>query len=143
MQKQTPATQATSKPAKADNADKLAEQAQREATCGAARSIARTHYNGASLAVRTGVKARTLATFLAIVTIPRQCAASETERDASALHVAAKHCDADHTFDPTSYAADLGAISRLASLGYLAVRGERIALTASGQARAKAIAAKA
>lgn len=118
---------------------KQAATAKRNETFSAARAFASTLYAGASTAVHASNRTKPLALYLAHVAKPVQKAASETDRDASALAVAFKHCDKANTFNPTEYGADLGAISRLSSLGFLAVAGERIGLTTAGLTRARAI----
>lgn len=95
-------------------------------------------YSGASPVAHSS-RPPLLADALARVVTPIQRAKRETERDASFLMLASKHCDASGTFSPVDATADLGAISRCASLGYFAVSGERIALTDSGNARVAAL----
>lgn len=134
-----PATKAatTAKPA-GESTERQAANAQRRDTIKAARIVAAAVYNGPSLSVHASFRNGKLAEYLDRVNTPKQRAGSETDRDTSALAVAFKHCDAKHTFNPCDYGADLGAISRLASLNYLRVAGDRIALTDTGLARAKA-----
>ena len=136
----------TTKPAIAAAAVKPAAKpsasAQRDASrerCLANAAIVKPHYNGASLVTHASVAPK-LADALARVSSPIQRAKSATPRDESALALAFKHSDASNTFCPVAATADIGALSRLASLGHLAVSGQRIALTATGLSLAKRIA---
>lgn len=103
-----------------------------KARCEANKRIVQPHYDGPSLTTHRSVPPK-LAEALSRVANPIQRAKSATPRDESALALAASHADADGTFCPVAATADLGALSRLASLGHLAVSGNRIALTKSGR----------
>lgn len=136
--------------------DRAAIAAERIEQISAMRQLSATVYNGPSLTVRRG-KSKPIAYYLARVSSPVQPASSESERDQSLLRVAYENRDSENTFCPIVCNSDVGALSRCASLGYLAVRGNRILLTADrvigtgdkaktvagGLSRAKAIAAKA
>lgn len=141
-----PAAVKPAKPAKPAKAvAKPAPDALRNADrdrCQANRAIVAPHYNGASLVSHNTVPPK-LADALARVANPIQRAKSATVRDESALMLARKHCDKSGTFCPVAATADLGALSRLASLGFLAVSGNRIALTKAGASRAALIAKRA
>ena len=126
-----PVTVAT--PAKADAANETRER------CLANRAIVAPHYNGPSLTSHAS-RAPKLADALARVANPIQRAKSPTTRDESALALALSHADADGTFCPVAATADLGALSRLASLGFLAVAGNRVALTETGLTLARTVA---
>lgn len=130
------AVKPAAKPSASDNANANRER------CLANRAIVVPHYNGASLATHRSAPPK-LADALARVADPIQRAKSATPRDESALALAFKHSDAAGTFCPVAATADLGALSRLASLGHLAVSGQRIALTPSGLSLAKLIAKRA
>ena len=127
---------AAAKPSASDAANAMRER------CLANRAIVAPHYNGASLATHRTVAPK-LADALARVADPIQRAKSATARDDSALALAFKHSDKAGTFCPVAATADLGALSRLASLGLLTVAGERIAITPTGLSRAKLIAKRA
>lgn len=106
------------------------------------RAIVAPHYNGPSLTSHSSTPPK-LADALARVANPVQRAKTATQRDDSALALAYKHSDKAGTFCPVAATADLGALSRLASLGYLTVRGNRIALTKTGAERARNVSRKA
>lgn len=131
-----PATPKAAKPAKPSNVDLRAAERER---CIANRATVAPHYNGASL-VSHASRAPKLADALQRVANPVQRAKSATPRDESALALALSHADGNGTFCPVAATADLGALSRLASLGFLAVAGERIKLTETGLSTARLIA---
>lgn len=131
---------ATAKPAA--KPAKPAANAQREADkarCAANAKIVQPHYDGPSLATHRTVPPK-LAEALARVATPIQRAKSATVRDDSALVLCLSHSDDSGTFCPVASTADLGTLSRLASLGFLAVAGQRIKLTETGLSRAKLLA---
>jgi hypothetical protein len=103
------------------------------------RAIVAPHYSGAS-PVSHAARSPKLADALARVANPVQRAKSATTRDESALALALAHADSNGTFCPVAATADLGALSRLASLGFLTVAGERIALTETGLSLARTVA---
>jgi hypothetical protein len=113
-------------PAKADATNETRER------CIANRQHVQPYYGGAS-PVSHASRAPKLAEALARVATPVQRAKSATERDCSALVLAAKHCDGNDTFCPVAATADLGALSRLASLSLLTVDGNRVKLTKAGR----------
>lgn len=94
------------------------------------------HYSGPSQASHA-TRAPKLAEALARVASPIQRAKSASERDCSALALAETLCDEAGTFCPVAGTFDLGVLSRLASLGYLTVSGERIAVNAAGRELAR------
>jgi len=133
--------QTTSKPAAKPAAD--AANATRE-RCTANRATASAHYNGPSLVAHAS-RAPKLADALARIATPVQRAKSATVRDESAILLLSKRADKDGTFCPVDCTADLGALSRLASLGHITVApcGKRAALTATGKALAGNVAKRA
>lgn len=136
---------AAAKPAVAVAAPAPAKLSERDATRERAianRAIVAAHYNGASLTSHAS-RAPKLADALARVANPVQRAKSATARDESALALALSHADENGTFCPVAATADLGALSRLASLGFLSVAGERIALTETGLSLARTVAKRA
>jgi hypothetical protein len=122
------------KPAKPANAAERSN-ADRE-RCIANRAIVAVHYNGPSLTSHAS-RAPKLADALARIATPIQRAKSATTRDESALLLCLKHSDKAGTFCPVAATADLGALSRLASLGFLTVAGNRAKLTKAGAERAR------
>lgn len=120
----------------ASQRDAVRERAQ------ANRAIVAPHYAGAS-PVSHATRAPKLADALARVANPIQRAKSATTRDESALALALTHADKAGTFCPVAATADLGALSRLASLGFLTVAGERIKLTPTGLSLARTVAKRA
>jgi hypothetical protein len=106
------------------------------------RAATMRHYRGPSQASHAA-RAPKLAEALARVAAPIQRAKSASERDESALALALVHADKAHTFCPVAGTFDLGVLSRLASLGHIAVSGERIALTKTGLALARNVAKRA
>jgi hypothetical protein len=106
------------------------------------RAIVAPHYAGASPTSHAS-RAPKLAEALARVATPVQRAKSATTRDESALILASRHADKAGTFCPVEATADLGALSRLASLGLLAVAGNRIAITKAGADLAAIVAKRA
>lgn len=104
--------------------------------CKANAAIVAPHYNGPSLATHRSVAPK-LAEALARVREPIQRAKSATVRDDSALVLCLSHADDKRSFDPTLATSDLGTLSRLASLGFLTVAGQRVQLTETGFSRAK------
>lgn len=110
-------------PADKATADKL--------RCTANAAIVQPHYNGPSLATHRSVPPK-LAEALARIATPIQRAKSATPRDESAAVLCLKHADASGAFDPVQATSDLGTLSRLASLGYLTVSGNKAKLTKTG-----------
>lgn len=98
------------------------------ARAAANRATVAKHYNGPSLAAHAK-RPPALAEALARVATPVQRAKSASTRDCSGLALAETLADANGTFCPVSGTFDLGVLSRLASLGYLTVAGERIKLS--------------
>lgn len=125
------------KPAKPNKAE-AARNAERD-RCVANAAIVKPHYNGASLATHAS-RAPKLADALARIANPIQRAKNPTERDQSGLMLCFKHSDANGFFDPVAATADLGMLSRIASLGFIARDGQRAKLTADGLSRAKLLA---
>jgi len=113
-----PAVAAVAKPAAGDV---RAERAMLTAT---ARAYCARLYNGPSLAVHT-VKPATLNECIAVITTPRhRCGArGALPRDESLLMLCASELAADGSFDPSTHRipADIGVLSRLASIGYIAI----------------------
>ena len=112
------------------------------ARAAANRATVAKHYNGPSLASHAS-RAPKLAEALARIATPIQRAKSASKRDESGLALALAHADANGTFCPVAGTFDLGVLSRLASLGYIVVSGERAKLTETGLALARNVARKA
>lgn len=125
--------------APATPADKATAERER---CLANLAIVRPHYAGPSAATHRS-RAPRLADALQRIASPIQCAKSATPRDDSGLLLCAKYADASGAFDPTLATADLGMLSRIASLGFIEIRNGKAALTATGSSRAKLLAKKA
>lgn len=106
------------------------------------RATTQRHYAGPSQASHA-TRAPKLTEALARVAVPIQRAKSASARDESALALALKHSDEANTFCPVAGTFDLGVLSRLASLGMLAVAGDRIKLTDTGLALARNVAKRA
>lgn len=100
----------------------------------AAQALATPVYNGLSLAVHRSAKRPKLADYIARIGSPVQCASSATTRDLSALAVikSATGNKPGAAFDPASYGADIGTISRLASLKLIGLSDGKPVLTALG-----------
>lgn len=128
---------AAAKPSKPASSD-AARNAERE-RCAANAAIVRPHYSGPSLATHRS-RAPRLADALQRIASPIQCAKSATVRDDSGLLLCFKHSGADGTFNPCDATADLGMLSRIASLGFISTDGKTAKLTASGLSRAKLLA---
>jgi hypothetical protein len=126
-------------PAKPNAADQ--RNAERERAL-ANRAIVAPHYNGPSLASHAS-RAPKLADALARIANPVQRAKSATVRDESAAVLCAKHADANGFFCPVAATADLGTLSRLASLGHLTVTDGKAQLTETGRALAATVAKRA
>jgi hypothetical protein len=92
------------------------------------RATVAKHYNGASLASHA-TRAPKLSEALARVASPIQRAKSASARDESGLALAETLADDAGTFCPLAGTFDLGVLSRLASLGFLSVAGDRIQLS--------------
>lgn len=133
------------KPAKPDYA---VQREQRIALISEARNAVAAFYNGASLTVHKS-KAPKLSDCIARIEMPVQRAANgASERDESLLIRLVSVCDSDgRTFDPSqpNIAADLGVLSRLASLGYIGVAASTGLpfVTDTGAERAGAVIARA
>jgi hypothetical protein len=108
------------------NADGVAERA------AANRAFTAKHYAGPSQASHAK-RAPKLADALARVANPVQRAKACSTRDESGLLLADSLADANGTFCPLAGTFDLGVLSRLASLSYLTVAGERIAISKAGR----------
>lgn len=137
MRKQAKASPAA-KPAKAVKPSKPISNADRE-RCLANRATIAKHYSGASSASHAS-RAPKLADALVRIANPIQRAKTATARDESALVLCLTHADAKGTFCPVAATADLGALSRLASLGFLTVAGQRAKLTDTGADLARNVA---
>jgi hypothetical protein len=129
---------AASPSAATDETDANAEAARAAAN----RAFTMRHYSGPSQASHSK-RAPKLSDALSHVANPIQRAKNCSERDESALLLGASLADASGTFCPLAGTFDLGVLSRLASLGHLAVAGNRIALTKSGRELAANLARKA
>lgn len=134
---------ATAKPA-TPKPDAAAERVKREALTTAARATVSKLYSGPSLAVHAA-KPGKLAVYIARIQTPRQATDAATVRDESLLSLLAANADKAGHFDPSapSIAADLGVISRLASLGFIASDGKLCTITATGAERARLVAKRA
>lgn len=144
--RKTAKAKAAAKQAKAKPAAKLAKPNKAEAArnaererCLANAAIVRPHYSGPSLATHAS-RAPKLADALARIAKPIQRAKNPTERDESGLLLCFRHADANGCFDPVAATADLGMLSRIASLGFIVRDGQRAKLTADGISRAKLLA---
>ena len=74
----------------------------------------------------------------------QRAANGASPRDESLLSLIASRSDAKTgAFDPVAIVADLGVISRLASLGYITMRGDACTLTDTGAERARLVAKRA
>lgn len=102
------------------------------ARAAANRAFTARHYSGPSQASHAR-RAPKLAEALARVASPVQRAKACSTRDESGLLLADSLADANGTFCPLAGTFDLGVLSRLASLGYLSVSGERIAISKAGR----------
>lgn len=118
------------------NSDGVAERA------AANRATTSRHYSGPSQASHARREPK-LADALARVASPIQRAKACSVRDESGLLLAVKHSDKAGTFCPLAGTFDLGVLSRLASLGFLSVAGDRIAISKAGRDLAANIARKA
>ena len=129
---------AAAKPVAADN------KPDRAAIVSACREHVAKLYNGASLSVHSR-KPCTAAAYASHITKPVQRAANgASPRDESLLSLIASRSDAKTgAFDPVAIVADLGVISRLASLGYITMRGDACTLTDTGAERARLVAKRA
>lgn len=102
-------------------------------------------YNGASLTVHAK-RAAPIGAYIAVIKSPNhKCGPSgASTRDESLLSLIASKSDAKTgAFDPVAVYADIGVISRLASIGYIAMRGDAVTLTDSGAERARLVAKRA
>lgn len=108
------------------NSDGVAERA------AANRAFTAKHYAGPSQASHAKREPK-LADALARVANPVQRAKACSVRDESGLLLAVSVADAAGTFCPLAGTFDLGVLSRLASLGFLTVSGERIAISKAGR----------
>jgi hypothetical protein len=136
-----PVAAVAAKPAKPDATN---DRAERVALIGEARKAVAATYNGASLAVHSS-RTPKLADCIARIAQPVQQAANgASDRDHSLLLRIASQAKAG-AFDPSSpaIAADLGVISRLASLKYIATDGKACTITASGAERVALLRSKA
>jgi hypothetical protein len=137
-----PAAKATTAPVAAKP---VANVPDRAAIADACRSFVSRFYNQASLSVHTR-KPCTAATYAAHIAKPVQkCGPAGTSaRDESLLCLIASKADAKTgAFDPVAILADAGVISRLASVGYLTMRGDACTLTDTGAERARVAAKRA
>lgn len=125
--------------AEAPKADAKPEADAERARAAANRATVAKHYNGPSLASHAS-RAPKLAEALARVANPVQRAKSASTRDESGLALALAHADDNGTFCPVAGTFDLGVLSRLASLGHIAVAGDRIKLTETGLSLARTVA---
>lgn len=96
------------------------------------RAFTAQHYNGPSQASHARREPK-LADALARVASPVQRAKACSTRDESGLMLAASIADKAGTFCPLAGTFDLGVLSRLASLGFLTVAGDRIAISKAGR----------
>jgi hypothetical protein len=112
------------------------------ARAAANRAFTARHYSGPSQASHSRREPK-LAEALARVADPIQRAKACSVRDESGLLLAASKADAAGTFCPLSGTFDLGVLSRLASLGFLTVAGDRIAISKAGRDLAANLARKA
>lgn len=112
------------------------------ARAAANRATTARHYSGPSQASHSRREPK-LADALARVADPIQRAKACSTRDESGLLLAVKHSDKAGTFCPLAGTFDLGVLSRLASLGFLSVAGDRIAISKAGRDLAANIARKA
>jgi hypothetical protein len=131
-------TKQTTTAAKPSQADAIRER------CTANRATVAPHYAGAS-PVSHAIRAPKLADAIARIRKPVQRAKSATARDESLLALLAKRADANGTFCPVDCTADLGALSRLASLGFIGVApgNKRGKLTDAGRDLAANVAKRA
>lgn len=116
------------------------ERAARQALTDAARAAVAKHYNGASLTAHSH-RVPKLADCIARISNPVQRATSASVRDESLLLLIADSVNGKPVaFEPASpaIAADLGVLSRLASLGMLAITDGKPTLTQRGADYAKA-----
>jgi hypothetical protein len=121
-------------------------RAERRARVAAINAAIRVLYAGASPAYRRSGRVHSFTTYADTVTAPRQSIGPNgpSERDDSGLLGLLQNSDADGLFSPVNLCVDLGVISRLASVGFLAsVGGERLAFTEAGLARANGAASRA
>ncbi len=123
------------KPADTDGDDVAARAA-------ANRAFTAKHYSGPSQASHAK-RAPKLAEALARVATPIQRAKACSTRDESGLLLAVSKADSNGTFCPLTGTFDLGVLSRLASLGFLTVAGDRIAISKAGRDLAANLARKA
>lgn len=149
-----PVAPAAAKPAKRARKAKAAKPAKPAATgadkqsanrdrCLANAAIVKPHYSGPSLATHRSAPPQ-LAAALQRIASPVQCAKSATPRDESGIALCARHADKAGTFCPVAATADLGVLSRLASLGLIAVSGDKRArLTKAGRDLAAIVAKRA
>lgn len=107
--------------------DKSARDIERERAA-ANRAATMRHYSGPSQASHAS-RAPKLSEALARVSAPIQRAKSASARDCSGLALAETLADDAGTFCPLAGTFDLGVLSRLASLGFLSVAGDRIKLS--------------
>lgn len=111
--------------------------------CLANRAIVAPHYSGAS-PTSHATRPPKLTDALQRIATPVQRAKSATTRDESALALCLAHADKSGTFCPVAATADLGALSRLASLGLIATSGTaRARLTKAGRDLANIVAKRA
>jgi hypothetical protein len=111
-----------------------AKQSEADATAARAaanRAFTASHYAGPSQASHAK-RAPKLSEALARVANPVQRAKACSTRDESGLLLATSLADGNGTFCPLAGTFDLGVLSRLASLGYLSVAGDRIAISKAG-----------
>lgn len=132
---------AVAKPAKPDA---VAARAERQLLTDAARHAVAVVYNGPSLAVHRA-KPGKHAVYVARVQNPGHRTDTVSKRDESLLALIASNADKSGTFDPTAanINADLGIISRLASLGLITTDGTVISATDKAISLGRAINAKA
>lgn len=135
------ATPAVAKPAKPDAS---AVRAERQALTDAARNAVAVVYNGPSLAVHRA-KPGKHAVYVARVQNPGHRTDTVSKRDESLLALIARNADKSGAFDPTAanINADLGIVSRLASLGLIVTDGTTITATDKALSLGRAINAKA
>lgn len=111
----------------------------------ACRAYVSRFYAGASLTAHHK-KPCALSVYTARIAKPVQICANgvTSQRDHSLLALIASKADAKTgAFDPVAILADAGVISRLASVGYLTMRGDTCTLTDTGAERARIVAKQA
>lgn len=135
-----PAANAAAKPSKPAAANTRAD---RIAILQQHRTTAAAVYNGPSLTVHHSASPK-LAACLSRIAAPTMRTDNATVRDESLLRViGASNGNKPAAFDPVTLGCDLGGLSRLASLGFIATDGKTATLTATGAERAALVAKRA